>query len=111
MSLFIADAYAQAAGAAAPADNLLSGLLPLVFIFALMYFMVIRPQTKKAKEHKAMIAALARGDEVIVAGGIAGRISELGDAFVTVEIASSTLIKVQRHAITLVLPKGTLKSI
>jgi len=108
MSLFISDAYAQAA--AAPTSDPIISLLPLVFIFGLMYFMVIRPQMKKAKEHRGMVAALAKGDEVVTSGGIAGRIVELGDAFITLEIAANTLIKVQRHAIGSVLPKGTLKA-
>jgi preprotein translocase subunit YajC len=108
MSFFISDAYAQAA---ASAPDPFMQMLPLLFIFALMYFMVIRPQMKKAKEHRAMVEALAKGDEIITNGGIAGRIVELGDVFATVEIAPSTQIKVQRSAIGTVLPKGTLKSI
>jgi preprotein translocase subunit YajC len=107
MSFFISDAYAQAASAPDPFMQ----MLPLLFIFALMYFMVIRPQMKKAKEHRAMVDALAKGDEIITSGGIAGRIVELGDVFATVEIAPNTQIKVQRSAIGTVLPKGTLKSI
>lgn len=109
MSFIISDAYAQASGTAT-ADPLVQ-LLPLIFIFVLMYFLMIRPQMKKAKEHRALIEALAKGDEVITSGGIAGRIVDLGDAFITVEIASDTHIKVQRNAITSVLPKGTLKSV
>jgi len=108
MSLFISDAYAQAAGAAT--DPFVS-LLLIIFIFALMYFMVIRPQMKKAKEHRAMVEALAKGDEIITNGGIAGRIIDLGDVFATVEIAPNTQIKVQRSAIGTVLPKGTLKTV
>lgn len=108
MSFFVSDAYAQAAGAAA--DPFIS-MLPIVFVFGLMYFMVIRPQMKKAKEHRAMVEALAKGDEIITSGGIAGRIVELGDAFATVEIATNTQIKVQRGAISTVLPKGSLKSL
>lgn len=108
MSFFVSDAYAQAAGAAA--DPFIS-MLPIVFVFGLMYFMVIRPQMKKAKEHRAMVEALAKGDEIVTSGGIAGRIVELGDAFATVEIATNTQIKVQRGAISTVLPKGSLKSL
>ncbi len=108
MSFFVSDAYAQAAGAAA--DPFIS-MLPIVFVFGLMYFMVIRPQMKKSKEHRAMVEALAKGDEIITSGGIAGRIVELGDAFATVEIAPNTQIKVQRGAISSVLPKGSLKSL
>ena len=108
MSFLISDAHAQAAGAAP--DPFIS-MLPIIFIFALMYFMVIRPQMKKAKEHRAMVEALAKGDEIVTNGGIAGRIIDLGDAFATVEIAPNTQIKVQRSAIGAVLPKGTLKSV
>ena len=108
MSFFISDAYAQAAGAAP--DPFMS-MLPIIFIFGLMYFMVIRPQMKKAKEQRAMVDALAKGDEVVTGGGIVGRIIELGDAFLTIEIAPNTQIKVQRGAIGTVLPKGTLKSL
>jgi len=108
MSFLISDAYAQAAGSA---PSQIQTILPLIFIFGLMYFMVIRPQMKKAKEHRAMVEALAKGDEVITSGGIAGRIIELGDVFATVEIAPNTQIKLQRSAIGAVLPKGTLKSV
>ncbi len=108
MNFFVSDAHAQAAGGD---PGGFATLLPLIFIFALMYFMVIRPQMKKAKEHRAMVEALAKGDEVITSGGIAGRITELGDVFATVEIAPNTQIKLQRSAISAVLPKGTLKSV
>lgn len=108
MNFFISDAHAQAAGAN---PNAFATLWPLIFIFALMYFMVIRPQMKKAKEHRTMVEALAKGDEVITSGGIAGRITDLGDVFATVEIAPNTQIKLQRSAISAVLPKGTLKSV
>lgn len=108
MSFFISDAYAQATGGA---PDPFMQMLPLLFIFVLMYFMVIRPQMKKAKEHRAMVEALSKGDEVVTNGGIAGRVIELGDAFATVEIAPNTQIKLQRSAIAAVLPKGTLKSI
>jgi preprotein translocase subunit YajC len=79
-------------------------------LFAVFYFMLIRPQMKRAKEQRAMIGGLAKGDEVVTNGGIAGRIDELGDSFVTLEIATNVKIKLQKSAITLVLPKGTLKS-
>lgn len=109
MSFFIADASAQAAGAA-PGDSPLSFVVMMVVMFGVMYFVAIRPQMKRAKEHRAMIEALAKGDEVVTSGGIGGRVIDLGDAFITVEIAANTQIKVQRHAIAAVLPKGTLKS-
>ena len=109
MDWLISSAYAQAAGAA-PAGNPLVQMLPLVLIFVVFYFLLIRPQAKRAKEHKAMVAALSVGDEVVTNGGILGRITEAGDQFVTVEIANGVQVKVQRHTIGSVLPKGTLKS-
>jgi preprotein translocase subunit YajC len=108
LDLIISPASAQAAGAAQP-GGLGSLLLPLVFI-GLMFFLMIRPQMKRAKEHRELIAKLAKGDEVITNGGIAGRIEDLGEAFVTVEIADGVRVKLQRAAIAAVLPKGTLKS-
>lgn len=85
-------------------------LIIIVVMFVAMYFMLIRPQQKRQKQHRAMVEALAKGDEVITNGGIAGRIDALGDSFVTVEIADGVKIKLQRAAISQVLPKGTLKS-
>ena len=107
LDLFIAPAYAQTA--AQPPNMVTTLLLPMAFI-AIMYFLMIRPQMKRAKEHKAMVSGLSVGDEVIVGGGIAGTIRALGDSFVTVEIASGVQVRVQRGAIANVLPKGTLKS-
>jgi preprotein translocase subunit YajC len=106
--LLINDAHAQAAGGA-QGDPILS-LLPLVIIFVLFYFLLIRPQTKRAKEHKSMVEALAKGDEVVTNGGVAGRITAVGEQFVTVEVAEGVALKVQKHAVSAVLPKGTLKS-
>ena len=108
MDFLISSAYAQAADAAAQPNPLLS-FLPLLILFAVFYFMLIRPQMKRAKDQRTMIAALAKGDEVVTNGGIAGRIDDLGDSFVTLEIATNVKIKLQKSAITLVLPKGTLK--
>ena len=108
MDWLIPSAQAQAAGGAQP--NALMQLLPLVLIFVVFYFLLIRPQTKRAKEHKAMVAALAAGDEVVTSGGILGRITEAGEQFLTVEVAEGVRVKVQRHTVTSVLPKGTLKS-
>ncbi len=105
----ISDAFAQTAGAADPTGGWM-GLLPMVLMFVVLYFLMIRPQMKKAKEHKALIDALAAGDEVITNGGIAGKIASVGDNFVKVEIASGIEISVQKPAIAAVLPKGTLKS-
>ena len=85
--------------------------LPLVVIFVLFYFMIIRPQMKQAKEQRNMIAALQKGDEVVTSGGIVGKVTKVTDAFVTVEIAANTEITVQKGAIQSALPKGTIKSI
>ena len=108
MDWLIPSAYAQAAGASQP--NALVQLLPLVLIFVVFYFLLIRPQAKRAKEHKAMVAALAVGDEVVTSGGILGKVAEAGDQFLTVEIAEGVLVKVQRHTVSAVLPKGSLKN-
>ena len=107
--MLISNAYAQAAGGD-PTRGLM-GLLPLVLMFVVLWFLMIRPQMKRAKEHKALVEALARGDEVITGGGIAGRVTEVGDSFVQVEIAPNTVIAVQKQAVATVLPKGTLKSL
>jgi len=85
-------------------------MLPLLLIFVVFYFLLIRPQTKRAKEHKAMVAAIGTGDEIVTSGGILGRITEVGDQFLTVEIADGVRVKVQRHTVASVLPKGSLKS-
>lgn len=83
---------------------------PLVVLFVVFYFLLIRPQQKRQKEHKNMLGALSRGDEVVTQGGIAGKVIELDDSFVSVEIATDTIVKVQRHAVGNVLPKGTLSA-
>jgi preprotein translocase subunit YajC len=108
MEWLISSAHAQAAGGGQPSTLL--QMLPLVLIFVVFYFLLIRPQAKRAKEHKAMVAALGIGDEVVTAGGILGKIVETGEQFLTVEIANGVQVKVQRHTVTNVLPKGTLKS-
>ena len=97
--------------AAAPAPQGGFGMLifPIVLI-AIMYFLMIRPQMKRQKEHQAMLGKLTRGDEVLTSGGVAGVVTEIGDNFVTVEVADNVRIRVQRSAISNVLPKGTLKS-
>jgi preprotein translocase subunit YajC len=104
----ISNAYAQAAGGGDPG---LIGFLPIVLMFVLLYFLMIRPQMKRAKEQKQMIEALQKGDEVITAGGVVGRISKMGDAYITVEIAANTEISVQRAAVQTLLPKGTMKTL
>jgi len=108
MEWLIPSAYAQAAGGAQP--NAFIQLLPLVLIFVVFYFLLIRPQAKRAKEHKALVAALAVGDEVVTSGGILGKVTETGDQFLTVEVADGVRVKVQRHTVGAVLPKGTLKN-
>ena len=108
MEWLIPSAWAQAAGGAQP--NAFMQLLPLVLIFVVFYFLLIRPQAKRAKEHKAMVAALSVGDEVVIGGGLLGRITETGDQFLTVEVADGVRVKVQRHTVTSVLPKRTIKS-
>ena len=103
----IGTAYAQAAGGAQGGDTLM-GMLPIILMFVILYFLMIRPQMKKAKEHRTMLDALAKGDEVI-AVGILGKIEKLSDNYVSVEIAPNTVIQVQRQAVTTLLPKGTIK--
>ena len=108
--MLISSAYAQAAGAAEPGSGLM-GILPIILMFVVLWFLMIRPQQKKAKQHEAMVNALAKGDEVVTGGGIAGRITKVGEGYVTVEIAEGVEINVQKMAIHLLLPKGTLKSL
>ncbi|MBP6095668.1 MAG: preprotein translocase subunit YajC [Methyloversatilis sp.] len=108
--MFISPAYAQAAGAADPTGGLM-GLLPIILMFVVLWFLMIRPQMKRAKEHKALIEALAKGDEVVTQGGMAGRITKVGDSFLTIELAPNVEVAVQRQAVATVLPKGTLKAI
>ncbi|ALN85012.1 preprotein translocase, YajC subunit [Lysobacter capsici] len=113
LDLLIAPAHAQAA-AAAPQGGLFGGglgglILPLVLI-AVMYFLIFRPQAKRAKEHRSMLEKLSKGDEVLTNGGIAGTVTDIGENFITVEIAANVRIRVQKGAIANVLPKGTLKS-
>ncbi len=107
--MLISNAYAQTAAAAGPMDSIMQ-MLPLVLMFVVLYFLMIRPQMKKSKEHKALIAALAKGDEVITASGMAGRITKVSDDFVTVAITDTVEVQMQRPSIALVLPKGTLKN-
>ncbi len=107
--MIISNAYAQAAPAGGDAGFM--GLLPIVLMFVLLYFLMIRPQMKRAKETKAMIEALQKGDEVVTAGGVVGRISEMADAYLSLEIAPGTVITVQRAAVQMLLPKGTMKSL
>jgi preprotein translocase subunit YajC len=108
---FISEAFAQAAPAAAASstESSLFSMLPLVLMFVVLYFVMIRPQMKRQKEAKSMMEALAKGDEVVTSGGMLGRISKLGETFVSIEAASGVELQVQRSAIVQVLPKGTIK--
>lgn len=103
-------AHAQTAGAADPTGGFMQ-ILPMILMFVVLWFLMIRPQMKKAKEHKALIAALAKGDEIVTGGGLVGKIVKVGESYVTLEIAEGTEVVVQKPAIGLVLPKGTLKSL
>jgi preprotein translocase subunit YajC len=109
MDFFISSAMAQQAGAQEP--NMLASLLPLVILVVLFYFLLIRPQMKRAKEHRNLVSSLDRDDEVITGGGIVGRITQVGDQYLTVEVAEGTEVKVQRDTVTSVLPKGTMKDL
>ena len=108
MSFFISDAMAQAAGG--PAGPGMGDLLFFVAIIVLFYFMLIRPQMKRQKEHKNMVAEMAKGDEVITNGGLLGKITKVGEDFLTLSIADNIEVKVQRQQVAAVVPKGTIKS-
>lgn len=108
MDWLISTAHAQAQGA--PQGSALMQFLPLILIFVVFYFLLIRPQTKRAKEHREMVAALDVGAEVVTNGGILGKITAVSEQFLTIEIADGVNVKVQRHTVSQVLPKGTLKS-
>jgi preprotein translocase subunit YajC len=107
----MSEAFAQAAPAAGGVEGFFGGgltsMLPLVLMFVVLYFVMIRPQMKRAKETKSMIDSLAKGDEVVTTGGMVGKISKIGESFLTVEIANGVEIQVQRAAVVQVLPKGT----
>jgi preprotein translocase subunit YajC len=109
--VIISQAFAQTAPAPSGGgtESSLLSLLPLVLMFVVLYFIMIRPQMKRQKEHKAMVEALAKGDEVVTAGGVLGRVSKLGETYVHVEVATGIELQVQRSSIVQVLPKGTLK--
>jgi preprotein translocase subunit YajC len=114
MSLsLISEAWAEGAAATGGATTVdtLMGLLPLVLFGVVFYFLLIRPQAKRQKEHKRMVDALGKGEEVIVAGGIAGRITDIGENFVQVEVADGVQLKIRRAAVESVLPKGSLRDL
>ncbi len=107
--MFISPAYAQAAGS--PSGSDIMTFLPMIAIVVVFYFLLIRPQQKRAKETKAMLSSLQKGDEIVTAGGVVGKIAKLSDAYADVEIAPNVEITVQRSAISLLLPKGTIKTL
>src|SRR3569833_2004633 len=109
-NVFISNAYAQAAGAAG-AENSLMSFLPIILMFVVLYFLMIRPQMKRQKEQKAMMEALGKGDEVITVGGMLGKVAKVAEAYVTLEVADGTEVVVQKAAVTTLLPKGTIKSL
>jgi len=107
MHWLIADAMAQDGSAGQPS---FFGLLPLILIFVVFYFLLIRPQMKRAKEHRTLVDGLSKGDEVVTSGGLLGRITEVGESFVTLELADNLRVKLQKHAVVSVVPKGTIKA-
>ncbi|MDQ6684538.1 MAG: preprotein translocase subunit YajC [Pseudomonadota bacterium] len=115
--MFISEAQAQTVATAAPppaagSDSMLGGLggmLPLVLMFVVLYFIMIRPQMKKQKEHRTMVEAIGKGDEVVTSGGVLGKVARMGETFLGIEVASGVEIQVQRSAVVQVMPKGTLK--
>lgn len=107
MNLFISDAMAQGAGA--PQDGGITPMLFLIGMFVIMYFFIIRPQVKRQKEHKKLVEALGKGDEVQTMGGLMGKIVEVGENFVKLEIADDTVVTVRRQSVEAVMPKGSLK--
>ena len=109
MSLLISDAWAEAAPAA-PQDAGLMGFVPLIVIFVLFYFLLIRPQMKRAKEQRKMVESLAKNDEIVTSGGMLGKIIDVEESFITVEIAEGVQVKMQKNAVTNLVPKGTVKS-
>jgi preprotein translocase subunit YajC len=109
MSL-ISEAHAQAAGAAPASSSIMNIALPVIMI-VVFYFLLIRPQQKRAKEHQNMLSKIGAGDEVVTAGGILGKVIEVGDSFLTIEIAAGVRIQVQKAQVTQLVPKGTYKSV
>ena len=110
--MFISSAFAQTAPAAAAGGDLQSSImsmLPLVLMFVVLYFVMIRPQMKKQKDHRTMIDALAKGDEIATVGGVLGKVTKLGDSYVSLEVANGVELQIQRGAVVQVLPKGTIK--
>jgi preprotein translocase subunit YajC len=109
MNLIISEAWAQAGGGAGQGGGL-SFIIMMVLFFAIMYFMLIRPQQRRAKDHRNMVAALGKGDEVVTNGGTLGRVTHVGEQFLTLEIAEGVSVKVQKSSIAAIMPKGTIKA-
>ena len=109
MGLFISDAYAQAEPA--QEGSLFGAILPLILFLGIFWFLLLRPQQKRQKEHKTMVAALKKGDEVVTNGGLLGKVTKIGDTFVSVEIAQGQEVNIQRSAVQSLMPKGTIKSL
>jgi preprotein translocase subunit YajC len=109
--MFISSAFAQTASTATEGglQSSIMGMLPLVLMFVVLYFLMIRPQMKKQKEHRAMIEAISKGDEVVTVGGVLGKISKLGESYIGLEVAGGVEVLIQRSAVVQVLPKGTIK--
>jgi len=107
MNFFISDAMAADPGQ----GDALTSFLPLIVIFVIFYFLLIRPQSKKAKEQKQMIGALAKGDEIVTNGGVLGKITKVGDSFLTLEVADGVQLNIQRQAVATLMPKGTIKEL
>lgn len=106
----ISDAVAQGTAAANTQSSLMT-FVPLVLMFIVLYFIMIRPQMKRQKEHRNMLAAMTKGDEVVTGGGLVGKISKINEAYITLEVADNVEVTVQKGAVTVVLPKGTIKSL
>jgi preprotein translocase subunit YajC len=109
MSFFISDAMAQAAAPAGQGGDPITSLLFFGGLFLIMYLLIIRPQSKRVKEHKAMVSALAKGDEVVTNGGMLGKITDVGESFLTVEVADGVSLKIQKDMVASLMPKGTIK--
>ena len=110
MSFFISDAFAEAAAPVSQGDAL-TGLLPLVIFGVVLYFLMIRPQVKRQKEHRKMVESLSKGDEVVTSGGMAGKITDIGENFIKIEVSDGVEIKCRRQAVESILPKGSLKDL
>jgi len=111
VNFFISDAMAEGGQAAQQGGDMFQLLMMIGIFFAIMYFMIIRPQTKKAKEHQALLDGLRKGDEIATASGILGKIHKMDDNFVQLKVAENTIITIQRHAVGSVMPKGTVKNL